>query len=150
MCLRRNQHLCAVIFLDMPIRTGGKLKEYLGYKIFFAVNAALLGLLVFGVGREYIRGVSIERELRELEEARDAETANRDSLVSAREYLESQEFVEAEAREKFGLSRSGETLVVVDESQKATAPAEEISPTNFMLWYWYFFDKDKLTQSRVL
>lgn len=81
----------------------------------------------------------IEKEEAKLEELR----VGTEKLKEELEYVQSEEFVEKEAREKLGLAKEGETVLVlpenfeemVEESQKEVEPEE---PPNWEKWLGLF------------
>lgn len=101
-------------------------------------------LLFFGVNifREYNHNRQLNAHIKDLEDvARELEAKNLDILNMAK-YLDSDEFLESEARLKFGMQKQGESVMLFD------AP-KEFSPTSFgdnnssniKKWFLYFFGK---------
>lgn len=110
----------------------------------FVVNIVLLGFLALGFGREYLRNLEIERNIRMLEE-QNAELAHEQlQALAVIETLSSEYYLEGEARKKHGMAKAGEELIIVSdtalqaEHETAVAAAAEVSnPTR---WFYYFFD----------
>lgn len=92
----------------------------------------------------------VESEISEIEqEIEDIRSENRD-LENLIEYLESDQFLEEQARLNFGMKKKGESVVVVTENGKvagASSASSDISNTeeaesassNYRKWFNYFF-----------
>lgn len=83
---------------------------------------------------------SLKEEIQELE-------ATNSQLVDLASYLETEGFVESQAREKFNLAKPDERLVIIkDEAEldgrrpRASGAGEEEGPSNLQLWKEYFFN----------
>ncbi len=123
------------------------LRRWLSSRALLLVNAALLVLIAFALGREFIRNHSIDREIAALQAEQQALSDEIVSLEDYQEYLVTESFLEQEAREKFGLQRPGETQVYVEE-RVSEAPAPQAFSAqgvmaNVQLWTWYFFNPDR-------
>ena len=135
-----------------------KKKNILG-KIFFSnyffpliiILAAILGSSFF---KNYSENRSIDSDLESLKkEIESLEKSNQD-LGQLIEYFNSSFFVEKEAREKMGLKKDGETVLVLEDAVKYEeddslnidkSKNEHIaSNENFLpkLWWNYFFAKN--------
>ncbi|NQV12299.1 septum formation initiator family protein [Candidatus Uhrbacteria bacterium] len=138
----------------MSNRPTASIKKLFGYKMFFAVNIGILLLLGLSFGREFVRSSAISKEISALENEKAQLEEKNLSLGAYQEYLETEAFLEYEAREKFGLQRPGETQVYIEE-ESAPVDAESavalfadgvvVEPT-WKLWMWYFFDPDALSE----
>ena len=133
----------------MSNKTLTTISRVLGYKSFFVVSVAILILLGLSFGREFVRSSSIKKEISELEDERSQLEEKNISLSAYKDYLETEAFLEHEARDKFGLQKRGEKQVFIEEDvgtdfggvQEKTegAVGDDIVGT-IKLWNWYFFD----------
>ncbi|MFC1612452.1 septum formation initiator family protein [Patescibacteria group bacterium] len=120
------------------------LKKIFGMKLFLVVLVLILGLFSFNFFKEYNRNRQLNAEIQKLEEmAKDLEAQNIDILNLAK-YLDTEEFLESEARTKLGLHKEGEEVVVVNipgskmaEQEGVVQEKEKIS--NWHQWWKYFF-----------
>lgn len=95
-------------------------------------------ILIFTISRNTFdlakRGDSIEEAKKRVEELKQEQAR----LLSLREKVESEEFVEREAREKLGLAKPGEVVVVLppEETLRRLAPKieENDSPEKLPIW----------------
>ncbi len=90
-----------------------------------AVALLFLGLFLYSAAQTAVHGHATEQERRELARQVDVLLRQRAELKGLREYLSSDEYLEAVARTQFGLVRPGETAVSVDAP---TAPLPERKP----------------------
>ena len=76
-------------------------------------------------------------------EIADLEGKNND-LNNLFAYLNSQEFIELEAREKLGMKKPGEKVVIIPRESKALVAGEStilsVAIPNYLKWYYYFFE----------
>lgn len=100
-----------------------------------------------GFAREMYNNYQVDREIKRLEERAKALEAERISILALKERLASQDFLEGEARLKFGLKKPGETAIIIPESRPGSA--EELkrdlddaqgSESNARQWFNYFFE----------
>ena len=132
----------------MPKRPMQSVKSLFRYKAFLIVNVVVLVLLALSFGREFVRSAAIKKEIAMLESERASLEESNFSLETYQDYLQSEAFLEREAREKFGLQKPGETQVyITDEEvsgvQIVTHEAEVEEVSNARLWSWYFFNSDR-------
>lgn len=97
----------------------------------FLITLLLTGLLVllsFPLTRNYRQKRSIEREIKGLEEEAKALEHKNSNLKSVIEYMQSDQFVEKEARTKLNYQKPGESVVVVEgrPGQSATTPTDPL------------------------
>jgi cell division protein FtsB len=118
------------------------IKATFRHKAFLAVNVFILALLVFGFVRELFRNYSIEREIAYLEMERVRLEEKNTFLHGYQNYLSSEEFLEKEAREKFGLQRPGETQVYFSDDDSGVGDSDDVSEdiSNAKKWFLFFFD----------
>lgn len=102
------------------------MRKYLGYIllagalfVIFSIGRTTLGLLEKGKALDEA-GVMVEELKREQEE-----------LLKTKEKIESDEFIEKEARERLGLAKEGETVVVLPEEEILKKLAPKLEPDAF-------------------
>lgn len=121
------------------------LKKVLSWKIIIVFNLALLFFFGFNFVKEFIRNRQLNSEINKLEVmAKAAEAKNLDILNLAK-YLDTEQFLETEARTKLGLKKPGEEAVVVNipdmETATGTAVENKIEISNAKKWWLYFFGR---------
>ncbi|MEK7108314.1 MAG: septum formation initiator family protein [Patescibacteria group bacterium] len=130
----------------MTTPSSSVLRRVLRSRVLLLVNAGVFVLLALALGRELVRNRAIQQEIAALEREQQALSDTIVSLESYEEYLVTEAFLEQEAREKFGLQRSGETQIYIQE--QTTMAAVESTPmegvrANIQLWGWYFFNPER-------
>jgi cell division protein FtsB len=108
----------------------------------------LLLILIFAVialGRESYRYFKINQEIKNLEQRIENIEKSNEELSEIREYYQSEEFLEKEARLKLNLTKPGEKLIIIKQIEEDLEErigekeviAKEIS--NIQKWWNYFF-----------
>jgi len=125
--------------------SGFSVKKIFGWKIIIVINLALLLFFGFNFFKEWNRNRELDAEIKKLEmTAKEVEAKNLDILNLAK-YLDTQEFLETQARTKLGLKKSGEQAVVVNLPQMETATSVKAQGkmefSNSQKWWLYFFGK---------
>jgi cell division protein FtsB len=107
-------------------------------KIFFAVIIILFIVssleLLNEIGRRNKISYEIKKQRDQIEKLQQQNT----DLSSLIQYLNTDNYVESEARKKLNLSKSGESLVVV-ENASTTAFNDDNKIPNSLRWWNYFF-----------
>jgi len=114
----------------------------------------------FGVGKQVVQKRSIEAEVGRLEQEIGKLEQSQDDLGNLLKYVQTDNFIEQEARNKLNLVKEGENLVVIPEVDADSGEiANSDSPRvlgdsqpeagqplagNIKLWWKYFFDNDSL------
>lgn len=151
--------LCTNLTHDMGSRPSLS-RSWLSWRTIFVVNVLLASLVTVALGREYVRQRGLRADIARLQEQADALEARELELFSLTTSLQTQSFIEEEARLKLGLKRPGEEIVVV-RGTPATQDAAPRSPelalpstageiANPTKWWYYFFDRntyERLTES---
>lgn len=122
------------------------LRRLLRSRVLLVINAAVFVLLALALGRELLRNRTIQHEIAALQEEQRALSDSIVSLERYQDYLVTEDFLEQEAREKFGLQRPGETQVYVEEQTTVPMPPERRIDgvrSNVQLWGWYFFNPER-------
>ena len=86
-------------------------------RLFFAANILVLFFLLIAFGREYVGNIQIEREIAQLQEEKEELEQDKLHTLALIEQLSSEYYLESEARTKQGLSREGETVYVIQDSE---------------------------------
>jgi hypothetical protein len=117
--------------------------------------------LFFSFGREFARDYVIQKEIVELTAKKMAMEEKNLALSELMFAVQTETFIEQEARTKLGLSKPGETTVVFPpdgiSSESATIPTEEelvflpnsAALANPLKWWYYFFDLNKFDLIKV-
>jgi len=121
------------------------IRKVLGWKAIIVLNLALLLFFGFNFIKEFVRNRQLNSEIRKLEVmAKEVEAKNLDILNLAK-YLDTEQFLETEARTKLGLKKPGEEAVVVNipdlQTATGTETAGKIEMSNFKKWWGYFFGR---------
>ena len=122
------------------------LKKVFGMKSFLIILVGFLILFGFNFFKEYSRNRQLNAQIKKLEVmAKGLEAQNLD-ILSLAKYLDTEEFLEVEARTKLGLKKTGETTVVVnipgmEEGATSTQPNPIKKTPNIKQWWKYFFEK---------
>lgn len=136
------------------------LTRLIHWRFLFLVNAILIVLLSVTFGREFFRDRSIQKEITQLQGQADQLAVRNLSLSQLQTAIQTQSFIEREARLKLGMKKPGEEVVVIQEqtpvdiSQNGTS-TDPSDPLDFVLdetsskerianptkWWYYFFRK---------
>jgi len=136
----------------------------LHWRFLFFLNAILVVLLGVTFGREFLHDREIQKEITKLQAQADDLTSRNVSLGQLQTAIQTQSFIEREARLKLGMKKIGEEAVVIQqevtrvdkEGQGGTVSETDLSdPLNLVLdegqtsgrvanptkWWYYFFRK---------
>ncbi len=106
----------------------------------------LVLLLVFSVSliREVMRKIEIQRQIAALEEKIDSLENDNKQLESLIAYLQTDDFIEEEARKKLSLKKPGEKVIAVPELEESSDSSNASTSTlpNWRLWWYYFFNNN--------
>ncbi|MFA5133825.1 MAG: septum formation initiator family protein [Patescibacteria group bacterium] len=121
-------------------------KNILNWKLIIALNLLLLFFFSFNFIKEYNRNRQLNAEIKKLEGmAKEVEAKNLDILNLA-QYLDTEEFLETEARVKLGFKKPGEDAIVVNMPAmgEATSTGNKViaGNKNYQKWWSYFFGRD--------
>lgn len=118
------------------------LHRFLRSGLFLICLAAVLALIGIGLGRELLRDRSIEKQIASLQaEAKRLEGRNTE-LLELSTKLKDPEFVEREARTRFGLQKPGESVIVVRTPTSSPATPPSVAISNLKAWWLYFFNHE--------
>lgn len=131
--------------------TGEKKADNFWQRIFYSQLLIFIGIffiILFSVGisKRVARKHQIDREIKQLQSEVDKLSSNGKDLNELLSYLNSDDFLEEEARTKLGLKKEGEQVVIIHNKPKefqTDNKPNEIMPqkkNNPQKWYNYFFD----------
>jgi len=149
----------------MPEHKKSFIRRILELRIFLVVNLLVLGFLALSFGREFMRDWEINREIDALRTEAEELQAHNLEIAQLNNELNSEMFIEGEARLKLGLVKPGEQLVVVMDDEAADSgvvtetyapvqhldyePAELDTVANPTKWWYYFFDHAKYQTLKI-
>ncbi len=135
------------------------MRRLLEWRVFLVVNVLVLFLLALSFGKEFARNYTIQREINALQSQADALSARNIEIQQLTQAIQTESFIEREARLKLGLSKPGERVVVIDDGEALTGVSgtpitEEVTTAvsassdvveipevaNPLKWWYYFFD----------
>jgi cell division protein FtsB len=137
-------------------------RSFLRHRAVLAVNLLLLVFLSVSFGRELWRNRQVQKSIAELERQSQALEARNVEIARINTELESETFLEREARLRLGLVRPGERVFILDgPAPQATAATigtvddrdteeEPIAEGNLKRWYWYFFHTESFDHLKRL
>lgn len=129
------------------------------WRFLIVINFVLIVFLALTLGREFFRSREIQSEINQLQAQADALAARNISLSELQTAMQTESFIEREARLKLGMKKPGEEVVVIQEKKETMEEKEEMKnaadPLNLVLnnenekiqianptkWWYYFFDK---------
>lgn len=125
------------------------MRRFFVSKIFLVIGVVVLGLLSLTVGKKVLEEREIKKEIKSAQDEITRLEAKNSELNDFLSYLNTDDFLEEEAREKFNLQKSGESVMVVpgsggapEENQEVTvaggARTEQKNPAK---WWNYFFNQ---------
>ena len=116
-------------------------------KAFLVVLFLFLTFFGYNFFKEYNRSRQLNAEIKKLEAvAKEIEAKNLDILNLAK-YLDTEEFLEEEARTKLGMQKPGEQTVIVsfpnsgEHSTSSPQKNNKKTAPNYLEWWKHFFEK---------
>ena len=142
----------------MPALRTTFVQRLIRWRFLIIVNVLVIVFLGMSLGRETVRSRSIQTQISELQAQAQALTARNIEISELRTAMQTEAFIEREARLKLGLKKPGETVVVVQDGlggQEAST-ADPSDPLGYVVdnlddgravanptrWWYYFFDKN--------
>ena len=144
------------------------------WRFLIVVNVVIIVFLGLTFGREYFRSREIQSEISKLQTQADTLAARNIALSELQTAIQTESFIEREARLKLGMKKPGEEVVVISgETGQGSAGQEDqegqkdkADPLDLVLdnqseltrianstkWWYYFFDKKSfdLISSKVV
>lgn len=129
------------------------------WKYFYIVNLCLVIFVSVSLGREFIRTHEIQSQIKSLQTQSDALQTKNLEIAQLQTSVQTESFIEREARLKLGLKKPGESVVILKENESNIAIdgtktntsdplgmvlGQKSSPTklaNSTKWWYYFFHK---------
>lgn len=126
------------------------------WRFLFLVNFCLIVLLGFTIGRDFLKDRELQKEIDRLRTQAEQLSARNVALSELQTAIQTQSYIEREARLKLGMKKPGEQVVVIQEEQPemtvelSNDPADPLDlvldekhlsprvsrPTK---WWYYFF-----------
>jgi len=124
------------------------MKKIFSSKIFFLFCLVILGLVGWAVSKKIIEGNKIDADIKAAEEEIARLETKNNELNDFINYLNTESFLEEEARLKFDLQKPGESVLIIpEENLEETAKKTEDKKGsresfwgNFPKWRNYFFN----------
>ncbi|MCB9802717.1 septum formation initiator family protein [Candidatus Nomurabacteria bacterium] len=109
--------------------------------IFIAILLVVLILSILKVGKELARRHQINKEISHLNQQLAEAELNRDKLEDLISYLQSDQYIEEQARTQLNLSKPGEKRIDLSEQAKTLDQLGDASSdlSNWQKWFAYFF-----------
>ena len=116
------------------------------FKLFILASTLVVIFLGTNLGKEFYRKYQIQKEIVSLKDDIDSLEKNNYKMSQLIEYCKTDEYKEAQARERFNLGKDGENLVVMIEPNNNDSEIEIEEKTdgnenlsNYRKWWNYFF-----------
>lgn len=146
----------------MPQPRSTFVQRIVKWRFFFVLNLLLVVFLGMTLGREFFRTREIQNEISELQAQADSLAARNIALSELQTAVQTESFIEREARLKLGMKKPGEEVVVIQGKAEGTTEGtgtsvaeNETDPLGLVLatqgdqprtanvtkWWYYFFNK---------
>jgi cell division protein FtsB len=135
------------------------LKKLFQWRLFFVVNVLLILFLGVTLGRDYLKTHEIQKEINDLQSEAGSLQAKNLSMTELQTAIQTESYIEREARLKLGMKKPGENVVIFtspptsqpldaqqqqdpsDPLQLVLDPQEPTRVANASKWWYYFFDQ---------
>ncbi len=133
-------------------------------RFLIVVNLSVIIFLGMSLGREWVRSRTIDAEIAALQAQTDDLVTTNQEMLNLQTAMQTESFIEREARLKLGLKKLGETVVVIKDGQNDSLDEDTTNPTdplgyvideqtddtsfgadnlaNPLKWWYYFFDRN--------
>lgn len=143
----------------MPAQQDTFIRRFIRWRFLIIVNVIVVVLLSMSLGREVVRSRSIGSEIASLQAQADELAARNIEISEIKTAMQTESYIEREARLKLGLKKPGETVVVIQEPDHVQEMAldgdvDASDPLGLVLepdtpeqvanparWWYYFFNK---------
>ena len=131
----------------------------------YLVNILLIIVVGFSFGREMIRSRDIAKQIQSLQNQSQALQTQHLAIKDLKNAVQTESFVEREARLKLGLKKPGESLVILKNEKTENVTNQQIhnestngevktlerkSLANSTKWWYYFFNKQAYRTAQSL
>lgn len=142
----------------MPSPKGTFVERLIRWRLLLVVNILVISFLGVSLSREIVRSRAIGSEIEMLQAQADSLLAHNIDLSELKTAMQTESYIEREARLKLGMKKPGETVVVIQD--ETTLNTQEVGsdpndPLDYVLeeegsdvvvanpqkWWYYFFDK---------
>ena len=151
----------------MPRDNRSFLKRLLESRLLFVVNLVIIVLLSLSLGRELVRNTDIQHDINQLQEESNDLAARNLQISELSIAMQTESYIEREARLKLGMKKQGENVVIVkenlvgvsseggkEENSQLQDPLRVLEErrdlnkhiSNTAKWWYYFFDKIRYNQ----
>lgn len=137
------------------------------WRYFFVVNLLLLVLVALTLGRDFLKTREIQKEISALQaQAEELKTKNL-SMSELQTAIQTQSYIEREARLKLGMKKPGEQVVVFTNDEPVAedlsdTPEDHADPLGLVLngderdevpnttkWWLYFFNRKQFAELKA-
>lgn len=142
----------------MPLPKGTFVERLIRWRLLLVVNVLVIAFLGVSLSREIVRSRAIGSEIEMLQAQADSLLANNIDLSELKTAMQTESYIEREARLKLGMKKPGETVVVIQDEASLNAQeagSDPNDPLDYVLedegtdvavanpqkWWYYFFDK---------
>ncbi|HAU66221.1 TPA: hypothetical protein DCW61_02630 [Candidatus Uhrbacteria bacterium] len=142
----------------MPVLRSSFIQRMIQWRFLIVLNAFLIIFLGISFGREIIRNHSIGSEIAHLQQQADSLVAQNIEISELKTAIQTESYIEREARLKLGMKKPGETVYIIQQEQDPsqtqitdnpndplglvlTDSEETMAVANPTKWWYYFFDK---------
>ncbi len=152
--------------VHMARSTSSILHVILHWRYLYIVNSFLILLVLITFGREIIRSRDIDQQILSLKKQSLALQTQNTAISELHDAVQTESFIEREARLKLGLKKPGETFVIVKDG-KSNSPDSSVTGkgsfdssvstssglgtkkalANSTKWWYYFFNKQAYRDS---
>ena len=119
-------------------------KNFFRSKYFVFCLVLILIFVLVAMAKEAYRYYGVGQEIRGLESKIEDLKKSNEELAREREYFNSKQFLEDEARKKLNMVKEGESVIMISEQdQPEEDKSQEQQPkvSNIKLWLEYFFKR---------
>lgn len=140
----------------MPAPKSSFVQRLIRWRFLLVINLFVIVLVGMSLGREVVRSRSIGEEISSLQAEAEALAARNIEISEIKSAMQTESYIEREARLKLGMKKPGETVVVIQE-EAATREGDIVDPAdplgliitettdtsvaNPTRWWYYFFNK---------
>jgi cell division protein FtsB len=133
------------------------------FRYLIVINLLIIALLSVSLGREVIRNHGIQSEINLLQVQAEELAVDNIEISELYTAIQTESYIEREARLKLGMKKPGERVVVVQDTEQGVIKTEEVEVENFKTelyslstsvptkelanvykWWYYFFDKEQI------